>query len=96
MHGQGQRHEDEQAVTEVIADADLLLARGETGGQQQGDGNEREPAEMAVGQGQAVAEGEEDKQSPWQRKHLKSLLLRFCERLRPLREICWLAVVTRL
>ncbi|MNF17101.1 hypothetical protein D3C80_2204240 [compost metagenome] len=61
-------------MAEVEADPDLLLANRKTGGQQQRDGNPGEPAEVAIGQGQAVASRKKGQVDPWQGNHVKSLV----------------------
>ncbi|MNL18695.1 hypothetical protein D3C87_1398510 [compost metagenome] len=73
MRRQGQGQDDEQAVAEVADKRDLALADGDTRDQQQKHRDCREPAEMAVGQCQAVAEGKQGQKRPWQGNHLKSL-----------------------
>ncbi|MNG15328.1 hypothetical protein D3C84_991480 [compost metagenome] len=85
MRRQCQGQNDEQAVAEVAGKRDVALADGDTCDQQQEHRDCREPAEMAVGQRQAVAEGKQGQKRPWQGNHLKS----FCRDLRCTAKPLW-------
>ncbi|MNN47652.1 hypothetical protein D3C81_1620810 [compost metagenome] len=60
-------------MAEKTCDRHLLLANGKTGEHQQPDGNQRQPAEVAVTQRPSVTEAEKRQIEPWQSLHRKSL-----------------------